>query len=51
MHPYTSNIPTIAQELSKMHIKPREYEQKPANLKCAGFILVLAILCFWSALA
>ena len=51
MHPYTSNIPVIAQELNKMHIAPKHYEQKPANLKCAGLILALAIFCFWSALA
>ena len=45
MHPYTSNIPAIAQELSKMHIKPREYEQRPAHYKCAGLIFLASALC------
>ena len=49
MHPYTSNIPVIAQELNKMHIAPKHYERKPANLKLGGLIFVFAIGCILGA--
>ncbi len=43
MQPYMHSVPLIAQELNKMHIAPKHYERKPANLKLGGLIFVFAV--------